>query len=76
MIVCSCNVLSDYEVRTIASTATHRTTGYVYACLGCTARCGRCTRTIRKIMDEFLDGVEVGCRVGDAIQAASADRQP
>ena len=52
MIVCSCNVLSDYEVRTVASTATRRTTSYVYGCLGCNPQCGRCARTIRAIMDE------------------------
>jgi len=51
MIVCSCNVLSDTEVRTVANTATRRTTSYVYSCLGCRARCGRCARTIREIMD-------------------------
>ena len=54
MIVCSCNVLSDTEVRTVANTATRRTTSYVYSCLGCRARCGRCARTIRRIMDEAV----------------------
>lgn len=52
MIVCSCNVLSDYQVRTVARTATYCTPGRVYGCLGCRAQCGRCVRTIRKIMDE------------------------
>ena len=32
-----------------------RSTGQVYGCLGCSAQCGRCARTIRKIMDEALD---------------------
>ena len=76
MIVCSCNVLSDYEVRTVASTATRRTTSYVYGCLGCMARCGRCARTIREIMDEVLDGTKVGCSGGGAIHVAPADKQP
>ena len=76
MIVCSCNVLSDAEVRTVASTATRRTTTYIYSCLGCRARCGRCARTIREIMDEVLDGAKVGCPVGDAIHVAPADKQP
>ena len=75
MIVCSCNVLSDYEVRTVASTATRRTTSYVYGCLGCKARCGRCARTIREIMDEVLDGTKIGRPVGGA-HAAPADKQP
>jgi hypothetical protein len=38
MIVCSCNVLSDTEVRTVANTATRRTTSYVFSCLGCRVR--------------------------------------
>ena len=56
MIVCSCNVLSDHEVRAAVHTSTPRTTGQVYGCLGCSAQCGRCALTIRKIMDEALDG--------------------
>lgn len=56
MIVCSCNVLSDKAVRSACATASPRTTGQVYGCLGCIAQCGRCARTIRKIMNEALDG--------------------
>ena len=56
MIVCSCNVLSDQDVRTACQTEQRpRSTGQVYGCLGCSAQCGRCARTIRKIMDEALD---------------------
>nr|WP_084802031.1 (2Fe-2S)-binding protein [Bradyrhizobium sp. Ec3.3] len=59
MIVCSCNILSDTEVRTVANTATRRTTSYVFSCLGCRAQCGRCARTIREIMDEVFDRAKV-----------------
>ena len=76
MIVCSCNVLSDTDVRTVAKTATRRTTGYVYSCLGCRARCGRCARTIREIMNEVFDGAKVGRADGGAVLAAPADKQP
>ena len=56
MIVCSCNVLTDHDVRTaVTAEARPRSTGQVYGCLGCSAQCGRCARTIRKIMDEALD---------------------
>jgi bacterioferritin-associated ferredoxin len=57
MIVCSCNVLSDQDVR-MALTAEQcpRTTGQVYGCLGCSPQCGRCARTIRRIMDEAVEG--------------------
>ena len=60
MIVCSCNVFSDHDVRSAVSTADAKpaTCGQVYGCLGCSAQCGRCARTIRKIMDEALRAAE------------------
>ena len=54
MIVCSCNVLSDKQVRTIVrgegGCETPRRVSEVYGCLGCSPQCGRCARTIRDIM--------------------------
>ena len=63
MIVCSCNVLSDHEVRHAVRTAAPHTASQVYGCLGCSAQCGRCANTIRKIMDEALigAGAPAGC---------------
>ena len=68
MIVCSCNVLTDHDVRSTLSDSegAPRTTGQVYQCLGCSAQCGRCARTIRRIMNEALgaaesDAGETGC---------------
>lgn len=60
MIVCSCNVLSDKDVRKACHADRPRTAGEVYGCLGCSAQCGRCARTIKKIMDEAL-GTCAGC---------------
>ena len=56
MIVCSCNVFTDHDVRTTLSTreVVPHTTGQVFQCLGCNAQCGRCARTIRRIMDEAV----------------------
>jgi bacterioferritin-associated ferredoxin len=55
MIICSCNVLSDREVRAlVVREAPPRTAAEVYGCLGCSPRCGRCASTIRRIMDEAL----------------------
>jgi bacterioferritin-associated ferredoxin len=56
MIICSCNVLTDREVRTILATAVRlpTTTGQVYKCLGCHPKCGRCARSISLIMDEAI----------------------
>jgi len=63
MIICSCNVLSDHDIRSAVSTASDRprTAGQVYGCLGCSPRCGRCVRTIKRIMDEALLGCPPGC---------------
>jgi bacterioferritin-associated ferredoxin len=67
VIVCSCNVFSDHDVRgTLANgEAAPRTTGQVYHCLGCSAQCGRCARTIRRIMDEALATAPACCRGGE-----------
>jgi bacterioferritin-associated ferredoxin len=54
MIVCSCNILSDQDVRALASDPSYvppRMTE-IYNRLGCNAECGRCARTIRAIINE------------------------
>ena len=61
MIVCSCNVFSDRDVRTAVSQSAPRTAGQVYGCLGCSPQCGRCARTIRQIMDEALTAGATAC---------------
>lgn len=68
MIVCSCNVLTDHDIRSACQAESPpRSTGQVYGCLGCSAQCGRCARTIRKIMDEAMEAA-AGCN-------GCADRQ-
>jgi bacterioferritin-associated ferredoxin len=53
MIVCSCNVFSENEVRrAVASAVSPPRVSQVYACLGYARQCGRCARTIKKIVDE------------------------
>jgi bacterioferritin-associated ferredoxin len=52
MIICSCNVLTDHEVRQAVTDAGVRTAGEVYCCLGCGVECGRCARTIKRIMKD------------------------
>jgi bacterioferritin-associated ferredoxin len=58
MIVCSCNVLSDRDVRACLNPGPDcpRTPAQVYRCLGCSPECGHCARTIRSIMDQALSG--------------------
>ena len=66
MIVCSCNVLSDHDVRKAVSTADElpRNPKQVYGCLGCSAECGRCARTIKTIIDEALGPCARACQSG------------
>jgi len=64
MIVCSCNVFTDHDVRGAlsGSAVAPRTAGEVYHCLGCSPQCGRCARTIRHIMNEALAAAPGCCR--------------
>ena len=53
MIVCSCNVFSENEIRrALASAVRPPRVSQVYGWLGYARQCGRCARTIRKIMHE------------------------
>jgi bacterioferritin-associated ferredoxin len=54
MIVCSCNVLSDHAIREACARQDDapRTPGQVHRCFGCSAQCGRCTRTIKSILQQ------------------------
>ena len=53
MIVCSCNVFSDTQVRAVIAGSVERPRmSQVYSSLGCAAQCGRCSHTIKAILDE------------------------
>ncbi|GAC1336138.1 MAG: hypothetical protein NVSMB26_22180 [Beijerinckiaceae bacterium] len=56
MIVCSCNILSDGDVRACLNPGPGcpRTPAQVYQCLGCSPECGRCARTLRAIISDAL----------------------
>jgi bacterioferritin-associated ferredoxin len=66
MIVCSCNVLSDHDVRHAVNGSEDlpRNPKQLYGCLGCSAECGRCARTIKTIIDEALGSCAVACQSG------------
>ena len=66
MIVCSCNVLSDHDVRDAvkSSEGLPRSAKQLYGCLGCSAECGRCARTIKGIIDEALGACARACHSG------------
>jgi bacterioferritin-associated ferredoxin len=55
VIVCSCNVLSDGQVRcAIATAVSSARISHVYASLGCAAKCGRCAHTIKIILEDIF----------------------
>jgi bacterioferritin-associated ferredoxin len=63
MIICSCHVLSDEDVRSVvAAPDAPRTAAQIYGCLGCNPQCGRCARTIRRIAAAAAD------RAGGAVE--------
>lgn len=66
MIVCSCNVLSDDDIRAAVAESDDavRHPKQVYGCLGCSAECGRCARTIKTIIDEALGSCAASCCSG------------
>jgi bacterioferritin-associated ferredoxin len=76
MIVCSCNVLSDHDVRSAVESAQDlpRSAKQIYGCLGCSAECGRCARTIKTIIDEALGACARACCAG-CPHSESADHQ-
>lgn len=63
MIICSCNVLSENAVREACASLAPRTPGQVYRCLGCSPQCGRCSRTIKTILDQALAACPAACAV-------------
>jgi bacterioferritin-associated ferredoxin len=75
MIVCSCNVLTDHDVRSAVSAAENlpRNAKQLYGCLGCSAECGRCARTIKSIIDEALGDCAKACCSGCPHSQAATD---
>jgi bacterioferritin-associated ferredoxin len=75
MIVCSCNFLTDHDVRSAVSAAEDlpRSAKQVYGCLGCSAECGRCARTLKTIIDEALGACATVCHAGCPHRQAGTD---
>lgn len=69
MIVCSCNVFTDDQFRSVVMKATDRPRmSQIYGHLGMRAQCGRCAHTIKRIMTEILGPHD--SRAGRATQPA------
>jgi bacterioferritin-associated ferredoxin len=75
MIVCSCNVLTDHDVRSAVCGTEDlpRNAKQIYGCLGCSAECGRCARTIKTIIDEALGACAKACCAGCPHSAVHAE---
>ena len=53
MIICSCNAFSDHQVWSTFAKATRRPRmRQIYGYLGGTPQCGRCARSIRRIVEK------------------------
>jgi bacterioferritin-associated ferredoxin len=53
MIICSCSVLSDYQVReALEGPNPPRTPCQVHRNLGCQPQCGRCVKSMRKLIED------------------------
>jgi bacterioferritin-associated ferredoxin len=54
MIICSCNVISDHDIRDVVVFADVKlgSTAQGYDCLGCLVQCGLCSRSVRRILEE------------------------
>jgi bacterioferritin-associated ferredoxin len=56
MIVCSCNVFTDHQLRSTLGKATQRLRmSQVYGYLGGSAQCGQCAHTIKRMLKETTD---------------------
>ncbi len=66
MIVCSCNVLSDHDVRSAVESAEDlpRNAKQIYGCPRLQRRMRRCARTIKTIIDEALGACAKACCSG------------
>jgi bacterioferritin-associated ferredoxin len=60
MIICSCNVLTDHDVRSTVAGADvkPRSPVQVHVCLGCRVQCGRCASSIRRILEDTIAGYQ------------------
>jgi bacterioferritin-associated ferredoxin len=74
MIVCSCRVFTDKDfATTLASEAPGcpRSALEAYRCLGCGPECGRCLKTVRRLLEDArAAGACEGCPVDCALREA------
>ncbi len=72
MILCSCNVVSDRDIREYLHSGGRPSVGALFRQLGCEAKCGRCTRNILAVIDQH-HGAKSECAGGGACKDCQAD---
>jgi bacterioferritin-associated ferredoxin len=74
MIVCSCNVLSDRDVRdSLGARAERPSVATVFRNMGCEAKCGRCVRSIVSIVDQHSASALDECAGSGECDSCRAD---
>ncbi len=75
MIVCSCNVFSDQQVRSALAKATQRLRmSQIYYCLGGSAQCGQCAQTIKRIMEQVANGAFASAATSTNLHARTQEQ--
>ena len=75
MIICSCNVFSDQQLRSALAKATQRLRmSQIYDCLGCSAQCGRCAHTIKRIMEQVANRAIRLCTASTNLHTRTQER--
>ena len=72
MILCSCNVVSDRDIREHLGAGGRPSVGALFRQLGCEAKCGRCTRNILAVVDQH-HGATRECAGGGACEDCQTD---
>lgn len=62
MIVCSCNVLSDHQIREHLGGLEKPTVGAIFRRVGCQPQCGRCAGNIAALVSEHRASGAGDCR--------------
>jgi bacterioferritin-associated ferredoxin len=65
VIVCSCNSLSDSQVRAAADQYSALRVTQVHSSLGCRPKCGQCFSTIKTVLAAQSTGAAVGATKSD-----------
>ena len=75
MIVCSCNVFSEQQIRSALAKAPQRLRmSQIYDCLGGSAQCGQCAHTIRRIMKQVANRAFVCAAASTNLQTRTQER--